>query len=167
MLCRFWSPPLVFVWMGAGDNKISVCCKAAIAPQDSRIGKKANNTLPSEKRMSSPKHLSEGTGDLQKNAHNLWHKKSLIFWQSLLCSVRFILFYKPFLKGSFLIGCWRISTHLKVSRALLEHTEQSGPHNVREKGKLCLKMVSEVVCIFVWGNLGLWKDVEVLTSEQS
>jgi len=34
--------------------------------------------------------------------------------------------------------------------------------------KLCPKMVLEVVCIFIWGHLGLWKDVhyEMVSSRQ-
>ena len=31
---------------------------------------------------------------------------------------------------------------------------------MKEHEKLCLKMVSEIVCIFVCGHLSLWKDVE-------
>ena len=34
----FWSPPLVFAWMGAGDNKKSLL-RSSYSPQDSRIGK--------------------------------------------------------------------------------------------------------------------------------
>ena len=48
--------------------------------------------------------------------------------------------------------------HFKVFQANT-HSEQNGPHHVKEHEKLCLKMVSEIVCIFVCGHLSLWKDV--------
>ena len=37
--------------------------------------------------------------------------------------------------------------------------ERNGSHHVKEHEKLGPKMMSEFVCIFVWGHLCLWKDV--------
>ena len=34
-----------------------------------------------------------------------------------------------------------------------------GSHHVKEHEKLCPKMMSEFVCIFVYGHMCLWKDV--------
>ena len=61
------------------------------------------------------------------------------------------------LKWMFLIGSWRISTFEKVvSRP---NTPNKMIHTKWKSILLCPKMMSEVVCIFVWGHLWFWKDV--------
>ena len=48
MPCTFWSPPLIFIWMGPGDNKKSLL-RSISGPQDSRT-----------KKTPTPHHWSNG-----------------------------------------------------------------------------------------------------------
>ena len=58
-----------------------------------------------------------------------------------------------------LVEIFKGQSQTSKSRFLKLTLRKNRSHYVKEHEKLCLKMVSEIVCIFVCGHLSLWKDV--------
>ena len=92
-----------------------------------------------------------------KNAHNFWRHLHAQFFM-LFHMVGSILFRAlKTLDWKFAIGYWNISTNEKA--VCQANTLNKMDQAKWKKIKLCPKMVSEVVCIFVWGHAGFWEDV--------
>ena len=95
-----------------------------------------------------------------KNALNFQHYFQAQFFIlfHMIWSILFGVLALKTLKWKYLIGCLRISTNDKV---VFQANTPNKIDNTKWGSilKLCPKMVSKVVCIFVWGHLNFWKDV--------
>ena len=82
----------------------------------------------------------------------LWQEKS---WEAKNLN----LFSMQLLKFSSILLKVKANHKLLFNGFWSYHSQQNGAHHVKGYEKLCHKMVSFHVYHFVWGHLGVWKDV--------